>query len=674
MTKPPSARHRRTPRLSGATLLLDDERLPLRSGAVHYWRLPVESWRSALQQVRALHLPMVETYVPWSVHEVAPGEFDFGQRDPRKDLGAFLDLAEELELRVFLRPGPHINAELTYFGIPQRVVDDPDCQAKSPRGNPVLLYFPPRMFPVPSYASEAYLEEVARWMKAVGNVVAPRIWPEGPVVLLQADNEAGFFFRNGPFCQDYHDDAVALWHSFLGERYGDLEGVSRAHGRDYAGWAEVAPPTAFDTTADRGELARQLDWAAFHESLLADAVGRIAQRMRLAGLRAPTVHNVSLGDGGLPVSTAALGDAVDLVGFDYYHPVHELETVKRRTLYLAGTCQTAYAPELGVGAPPWFTPLSHDDSLTVALTALAYGLRGFNLYMAVDRDRWYGAPIDAHGHPRQEATDWRRLFEALESMRFHELERSAEVALLWPREYARLSRATHLLGAASPATLEAVGGSPIDGCSGDSLGFAQPIQLAWWELLRRMAEALTAANVPFVYVDSEAPIEQLASRRVVFAPSFELASRQRWERLAGIAGDVHVVYGPHLPSLDEHLRPHAFERPGDAAPTEVTQEMAHALVHDWVDRLGLERPYAALPPVDTSVHRRGDQDVALFVINPGPATTAQINIPHPLSAEDVLSEERFDGEERLQIPMKARRVRLLRLDIRKKRPRARAKR
>jgi len=653
---------------------LDDEHVPLRSGAVHYWRLPVESWRPALEQIRSLHLPMVESYVPWSVHEVAPGEFDFGERDRRKDLGAFLDLAEELGLRVFLRPGPHINAELTHFGIPPRVLEDPECQAKSPRGNPVLLYFPPRMFPVPSYASEAYLEEVGGWMKAVGRVVGPRIWPDGPVVLLQVDNEGGFFFRNGPFCQDYHDDALGLWHSFLAERYGDLESVARAHGAEYTGWAEVSAPTVFDGSEGPGALARQLDWAAFHEALLSGAIGRIRKRMEHAGLRAPTVHNVSLGDGGLPVSVPSLAREVDLVGLDYYHPAHEMQTVKRRTLYLAGTCATPYAPELGVGAPPWFTPLSHHDSLTTALTALAYGVRGFNLYMAVDRDRWYGAPIDADGRPRNEASDWRRLLHALEQMRFHELERRAEVALVWPREYARLARACHLLGAMSPATLEALGGTPIDACRSDRLGFDEPIQLAWWELLERMAEALTAANVPYVYVDSEAPAARLASRRVVFAPAFELASAERWERLLELAERVHVVYGPHLPSLDETLRPRVFDRPGGAPPTRVTHEMAHALVHDWVDRFDLERPYAALPPVDTSVHRRGDEDVALFVLNPGSPLTAEITLPGPTLAEDVLTEERFEGEERLQVPMAARQTRLLKLDIRKRRPRARAPR
>jgi beta-galactosidase GanA len=140
----------------------------------------------------------VETYVPWSVHELEAGRFDFGELDRRKDVGAFLDLAHTLGLRAIVRPGPHINAELTHFGIPERVLLDPQCQARSPRGNPVMLYFPPRMFPVPSYASEAYLAEVGRWFDAVTVQLAPRVRPLGPVEWVQIDNEAGYYFRNGP--------------------------------------------------------------------------------------------------------------------------------------------------------------------------------------------------------------------------------------------------------------------------------------------------------------------------------------------------------------------------------------------------------------------------------------------------------------------------------------------
>ena len=64
-------------------------------------------------------------------------------------------------MHVIVRPGPHINAELTYFGLPERVVWDRECQARTPRDNPVILPIVPVAFPVPSYASDAFLDETA---------------------------------------------------------------------------------------------------------------------------------------------------------------------------------------------------------------------------------------------------------------------------------------------------------------------------------------------------------------------------------------------------------------------------------------------------------------------------------------------------------------------------------
>lgn len=637
-------------------------RVPQRSGAMHYWRVPPDAWRAGLERVVELGLSMVETYVPWGVHETAPGSFDFGSVDARKDVGAFIDLAGELGLEVFLRPGPHINAEMTYFGLPKRVVLDPDIQARSPRGNPVVLYFPPKMFPVPSYASERYHEAVAEWYAALAEVVRPRLGPEGPITWLQVDNEAGFYFRNGPFCQDYHDDAIALFHTFLDERHGGIEGVRRAHRADYEeGWAHVLPPSAFDVAGGHGEIVRHLDWAAFQEHLLAHSIGRMRKAMERVGLTSPTVHNVSLGDGGLPVSVASLGEQVDVVGLDYYHSAKEHETIKRRTLYLQGTVETPYSPELGVGAPPWFTPLTHADSLYCAMAACAYGLRSFNLYMLVDRDRWFGAPIDVRGRVRAEATDWKRLLETLRDLRFESLRSTAQVALQWPREYQRLSRATHQLGALSPSNLEAVGGLPTDGCRPDRLGFAAPIQIAWLEELRKMAEALDAAQVPYVYVDSEAPIERYDDIRVVFAPSFEFARPDRWRVLTDLAErGVQVVYGPTLPTLDDALAPHPFVKPGGAAPTSLESAMLHARVHQWIERFGLRRPYPTLPPIETQLHRDVEgNDRVLFVLNPGRAAVAEISLPRPLAFADALTDERFEADEELRIDVPAQTVRML---------------
>src|ERR1700686_3137412 len=92
--------------------LRNGEVLPLWAGAMHYWHHSPYTWRAALRAMRAMGLRLVDTYVPWGVHETAPGEYDFGRRDARLNVARFLEMAHEVGLRCVLRPGPHINAEL----------------------------------------------------------------------------------------------------------------------------------------------------------------------------------------------------------------------------------------------------------------------------------------------------------------------------------------------------------------------------------------------------------------------------------------------------------------------------------------------------------------------------------------------------------------------------------
>ncbi|MBC7173775.1 MAG: beta-galactosidase, partial [Polyangiaceae bacterium] len=324
------ANQKSTAHFRDGALRLGGRQIPLRSGSVQYFRLEREAWRPALEATRAAGLEMIETYVPWGVHERARGELDFGTTAPENDLGAFLDLAHELGLYVFLRPGPHINAELTYFGLPERIVTDEACWARSSRGTPVYLHAPPRMFPVPSFASRTFRDESANWLAAVAAVARPRVFPHGPIVMLQLDNEPCLYFRNGAYDQDYHPDALARWRRFLRERYSSLEALQEAHGIDYGSFEQSEPPTRFEV--DERRLARHLDWAAFHDLLVAEAMDSFATVLRDNGLGdLPTVLNLPIGEGGVPADYGALSRAVDLVGFDYYHSAASLETVKRRT-------------------------------------------------------------------------------------------------------------------------------------------------------------------------------------------------------------------------------------------------------------------------------------------------------------------------------------------------------
>ncbi len=372
---------------------LGSELVPLYAASVHYWRLDPAVWRPALDAVKRLGFRLVDTYVPWGIHEIAQGHYEFGRADPKLDVARFVTLAGKLGMNVIVRPGPHINAELTWFGLPERVVWDADCQARSAQGNPVVLPVPPLAFPVPSYASEAFHVEVADWYAAVGGEIGRLCWPDGPIVMVQVDNEGAMYFRDGVYDQDYHPDSIRGYRRFLQKKYSRVETLRRVHSGADLTFAKLEPPRSLDAkTAE--ELAPHLDWAEWQEQLLADALSRMRESLSASGFgRVPISHNLPLGEGATPLDPERIGKAVDLLGLDYYHaasPPQRAE-IARRTSELsarsAARGHPSFACELGAGFPPFFPPLSDLDNAFTVLGALAHGLRGFNVYMAVERDR-----------------------------------------------------------------------------------------------------------------------------------------------------------------------------------------------------------------------------------------------------------------------------------------------
>jgi beta-galactosidase len=341
-------------------LMLEGARevLPIFCGAMHYWRHPPEAWGAGLDAMKAMGLRLVDTYVPWGVHEVEPGAFDFGERDPSLDVARFLRLVHERGLKAVVRPGPHINAELTYFGLPERIAWERDCQARTPRDNPVMLPMVPVAFPVPSYASDLFHEETASWFAAAAKVLAPLRHPEGPIVMVQIDNEGALYFRDGPYDQDYHPDAQRLFRTFLRAKYKQVKELRAAWNEPKARFESATPPQRFDAK-EVADLPRHMDWMEFHEHLLTLAMARFSKALEEGGLgELPTMHNFPLGEAATPLNAGRMGKVVDLIGLDYYHPASPSHhtTILRRTSELAVRCEGTASPpfgaEVGAGFPP----------------------------------------------------------------------------------------------------------------------------------------------------------------------------------------------------------------------------------------------------------------------------------------------------------------------------------
>jgi beta-galactosidase len=645
---------RKRVRLHPHGLDLGDEIVPLRAGAMHYWRHPPDEWGAGLDALRALGFRQLDTYVPWREHETAPRQLDFGERDPRLDVARFLRMAHERSLKVVLRPGPHINAELTCFGLPDRIVWERACQARTSRDNPVMLPIVPMAFPVPSYASDVFHEETALWFERVGQVVKDLRHPEGPIVLLQIDNEGALYFRDGPYDQDYHPDAIALFRAFLKTKYprvGDLRDAWRDADLLHA---TATPPTRFDAR-DADDLPRHMDWMEFHEHLLVHAMRRMVDATRGTGLdELPTMHNFPLGEAATPLNAGRMDDVIDLIGLDYYHRASPVEhsTIARRTTELAARCEgrvPAYGAEVGAGFPPFFSPIDEKDSLYTLLAALAYGLRGYNLYMAIERDRWIGAPVDPHGRHRPLAAKYERLNAALDATEFHTLRRRAPVRLVVPRALRRLARATHAFGPITPAFFNILGAGFRESCLEDELGFGEVVTIVGDSFLRAFERALIARGVPFAYAGGDSFVESIEDARWVVCATVggvkpELIARLREAQRAGI----RVTIGPRVPARDGNMRL-LPDGPHDVTGLEVEPledgARADELVARRIEELGLPTFPVDPEEVKMTVHEAADGSPrVVFVMNPTPRDLpARVSVRGARALVDLLMPERADA-------------------------------
>lgn len=561
------------PELVAHGVRLGERVVPLLAGSVHYYHLSVEHWGPALTALVDLGVSFVDTYVPWSMHERA-GSFDFGNADARLNVRAFLELARELGLLAIVRPGPHVNAELTGFGIPKRVLWDEECMARAASGARVVLPIPPLSFPLPSYASQKFHEETAAWYRRLGREIGDLYYPHGPIVLVQVDNEAALGFRDGVFDQDYHPSAVAAYRAFLAQKYTDLDQVRRLYKNPALSLAKANPPqrSKLRYTTD---LPPALDWAEAQEHMIAQAIARMAAELRSLFPGTLLTHNLPPGFELSALDPALLEPSLDLLGVDFYHraSTRQRRAILQRTSELRWRSEVAgnpcYAAELGVGFPPYFAPHTEADSRFSALSALAYGVQGFNLYMAVERSRWIGAPIDETGTPREEAAFYRKLVRAVIETRLFELRRRSSVTVVVPREVRRLARVLHALDPLSPTLLSAMSGDGSQGPGEQDLGLPSSVITDTLEFLNLLEQALDRRHLPYTVCAGDqlqAALDQ--SRWTIVLCCSALAQEELARLEVALENGAHVTLGPHYPDRDSQLQP-AAARPTLKSKSEI---------------------------------------------------------------------------------------------------------
>ncbi|MFT3695355.1 MAG: beta-galactosidase [Kofleriaceae bacterium] len=493
-------------------LIVDGKTVPFYAGAMHYWRVPRAQWAACLREMHALGFTCVETYVPWRVH--VP-EQDAPDWTGDQDLAAFLAAVQAAGLYAVIRPGPHVNAELTSFGIPDWVLGDPDVQAKTSRGTPAWLPVPPRAFPIPSYASKKFHALVREWYAAVAAIVTPFLG--APVIAIGVDNEAQMFFRTGVTDLDYHPDVV-----FDGDRTG-------------------------------------VRWVQFKDEYIASALGAFSKMLDEVGLGSiARFHNLPPGHHDLYDLRRIQHAIGGPVGIDAYTPRSLFKELRRRAAACVGdAAPIPIAFEVGVGFFPWFPPLDAKDDpqreRDHLLTLLSQGIRGFNLFMAVERDRYYGAAISEAGRVENHAQWIRPLLASLQEWNWPGLVRDVPVAVVHSRADERHGIASCVIDPMTPVLADVLGLGP--GGAMELGTDAGAIAARTWQAA--VCRALELAQVPFVLVDETAT---LSNYRAVIIPTIDRIARSLWDQLHALPRSTIAVIGPTTPTRDE------FDRPLEGAP------------------------------------------------------------------------------------------------------------
>lgn len=540
----------------GRGLLVDGARVPLVSGTLHYWRHAPSDWPSLLRAVKGLGYSIVETYVPWGVHEVSRKSFDFGGLDPSRNLEAFLGAVRKAGLKLIVRPGPHINAELTDFGYPRRIVTDPEVIAREAHGGFAVYTGAPRPFGIPSYASEKFYAECALWFDAIAPLIRRHLHPQGPIVALQVDNETGYFFRTGAYTLDYHPDSIRWYRRFLEIRYGDVGRLNRVYGTSHAGFGSVEPPRRWGGTSV-ADLPYHLDWQVYKEWQILECLRRLKAMWIERGVdgipftqnffgRATTPYDVAAaeGDGGL-----------DIVGLDDYSRRESAPDLAHKGLHLSGTSRLPAIPEFGAGSwayPPCSFHMDERDTAFTAPLLFMFGVKAVNHYMLVERDRWMGSPLSASGEPRRALAAIHRALNAfLRESRILECDLQADLLLLANRDADRLDKVLSLAddhpclpwpeaaGRADPPP--PLAGPPVE-TPGDRF--------------RTLFRFALEGRLPFRCADTGLPASRWKNHKAVMVPTHALLAKGAQEALRDFISDGGAaLVGPGMPGLDEQARP-----------------------------------------------------------------------------------------------------------------------
>ena len=492
--------------------------VPLRSAGVAYLELPPGRWEEALDSLASLRVALLRLDLSWASHERAPGVYEWGERLPEFDVGRLLGLAHARGLLAAIRPGPWLG--------------DAACDVPAHLLRVESVAAGPHE---PSLISGRLMLEAERWHSEVARIVAPHVYPRGPVVAWMLGTPGGATRPGGLL--DRGEDALRFHGRYLELKY--------PAGRGAAGAPSEAGPRG------AGELAGALAWVEAGE---AAARAWISRNVALRPGQHPergvdpipaiaAVDDHPFGAGADPRTTLGEVDATAL-------PFPRGAAGDWGELRMFGLRAADLGPAPGVlGIPTRRAPLDLPSPFDPPMLLAALSMCGVS---AFDLDALPGPDL---------ADDYRRWFRLLDAVEHPALERRSDLLLLQNREAARLREACSPGGdppgeLASPRVLEALRAVPRD------LGLRDRPEIDSAISFRALFDGMRRAGIALSVADTSAGPERLARARVALLVGFERIGRPLAERLfEWVAAGGTLISGPRLPELDWEGAPLGLQLP-----------------------------------------------------------------------------------------------------------------
>ena len=548
----------------GRLQLPGQQPVPWLAAGMCYADLPPSQWSTRLAQMRSAGFTVVDVVVPWRSH--APGR---GAANADHDffgalsLNKFLDEVAQAGLVASLRLGPVASLTRPQFGLPDAILANSAMQARSSHQSPIWAPTPTRVVSVPSYDSIEFLDAAGQWFAVVAREAATHV----AVVAVSVDLGDHWFLRTGAFDGDYHADAVAAWH--------------QDHG--------VEPPLDRQT----GDLAAQLAWVRFKSHRAIRAGRALRERLDAAGWGKHACLAV--------VSAAATMQVRTAVAHMFDGLMLQTDRVHPNTLPCNATPGCVIADVLASRAA-WLPPQTSDAG-NLAIRAIADGASGLCFTGWVPSDH----EVLATTPGRLSA-----IMAALQKSVWPAPAVAAPVAVVQATHHEELAAVHSGIALASPALARFAGLDPVAMATGNT---ADAITAQRWHDVLR--QALVMAGVAYDVVDDTASADQLASYRVVIAPTGVHLAAHFAATLRDVASRKHttLVLGPTPAQRDEANLP----LPPHALPTRVGRLRAASLD----DAAGLAADLRSLGG-DASVDLQVDPPTADVRLGRDPARIAVI--------------------------------------------------